>query len=45
VKEELVAELGAAFLCVDLEITLEARDDHASIEVGRLQEGSGEYSG
>ena len=29
-KEELVAELGAAFLCADLEITLEARDDHAS---------------
>ena len=29
-KEELVAELGAAFLCADLEITLEARDDHSS---------------
>jgi antirestriction protein ArdC len=29
-KEELVAELGAAFLCADLELTLEARDDHAS---------------
>lgn len=29
-KEELVAELGAAFLCADLEITLEARDDHAA---------------
>ncbi|MCA9400696.1 MAG: hypothetical protein KC713_03655 [Candidatus Omnitrophica bacterium] len=29
-KEELVAELGAAFLCADLEITLEARDDHTS---------------
>ncbi len=29
-KEELVAELGAAFLCADLELTLEPRDDHAS---------------
>ena len=29
-KEELVAELGAAFLCADLEITVEARDDHSS---------------
>jgi len=28
--EELVAELGAAFLCADLELTLEAREDHAS---------------
>lgn len=27
--EELVAELGAAFLCADLEITPEVRDDHA----------------
>lgn len=29
-KEELVAELGAAFICADLELVLEARDDHAS---------------
>jgi len=29
-QEELVAELGAAFLCADLEITPEVRDDHAS---------------
>lgn len=29
-KEELVAELGAAFLCADLEITLERREDHAA---------------
>jgi hypothetical protein len=29
-KEELVAELGAAFLCADLEITPEVRDDHAA---------------
>ena len=28
--EELVAELGAAFLCADLEIALEPREDHAS---------------
>jgi antirestriction protein ArdC len=28
--EELVAELGAAFLCADLELTPELRDDHAS---------------
>ncbi len=28
--EELVAELGAAFLCADLELTPEPRGDHAS---------------
>ena len=28
--EELVAELGAAFLCSDLELTPEVRDDHAA---------------
>jgi antirestriction protein ArdC len=28
--EELVAELGSAFLCADLELTLEVRDDHAA---------------
>jgi len=28
--EELVAELGAAFLCADLNLTPEVRDDHAS---------------
>jgi antirestriction protein ArdC len=28
--EELVAELGAAFLCADLELGLEAREDHAA---------------
>jgi antirestriction protein ArdC len=28
--EEIVAELGAAFLCADLELTPEVRDDHAS---------------
>lgn len=28
--EELVAELGSAFLCADLAITPEVRDDHAS---------------
>ena len=29
-KEELVAELGAAFLCADLGITPETREDHAA---------------
>jgi antirestriction protein ArdC len=29
-KEELVAELGAAFLCAGLELTPEIREDHAS---------------
>jgi antirestriction protein ArdC len=29
-REELVAELGAAFLCADLELTAEVREDHAS---------------
>jgi antirestriction protein ArdC len=28
-REELVAELGAAFLCADLGITPEIREDHA----------------
>jgi antirestriction protein ArdC len=28
--EELVAELGSAFLCADLQITLQIREDHAS---------------
>ena len=27
-REELVAELGSAFLCADLEITPEVREDH-----------------
>lgn len=30
VREELVAELGSAFLCADLGITPEVRDDHAA---------------
>jgi len=29
-QEELVAELGSAFLCADLELTPEIREDHAS---------------
>lgn len=29
-REELVAEIGAAFLCADLSITLEPRPDHAA---------------
>jgi antirestriction protein ArdC len=28
--EELVAELGAAFVCADLDLTLEPREDHAA---------------
>jgi antirestriction protein ArdC len=29
-REELVAELGAAFLCADLELDLQPREDHAA---------------
>lgn len=29
-REELVAELGAAFLCADLKLALEPREDHAA---------------
>jgi hypothetical protein len=29
-EEELVAELGSAFLCADLELALTPREDHAS---------------
>jgi antirestriction protein ArdC len=29
-REELVAELGSAFLCADLGITPETREDHAA---------------
>ena len=32
--EELVAELGASFLCSDLELALEPRADHASYVAG-----------
>lgn len=35
--EELVAELGAAFLCADLEITPEIREDHAAYIASWLQ--------
>jgi antirestriction protein ArdC len=35
--EELVAELGAAFLCADLAITPETRDDHAAYIVSWLE--------
>ena len=35
--EELVAELGAAFLCAALELTPETRDDHASYLANWLQ--------
>lgn len=33
--EELVAEMGSAFLCADFGITPELRDDHASY-IGNL---------
>ncbi|MCV0381739.1 zincin-like metallopeptidase domain-containing protein [Nitratireductor sp.] len=36
-KEELVAELGAAFLCADLELKLEDRNDHAAYISSWLQ--------
>ena len=36
-KEELVAELGSAFLCADLGITPEVRDDHAAYIATWLQ--------
>jgi antirestriction protein ArdC len=36
-REELVAELGAAFLCADLGITPEPREDHASYLAHWLQ--------
>ncbi|WP_342028817.1 ArdC family protein [Aliiruegeria lutimaris] len=35
--EELVAELGAAFLCADLELTPQIRDDHAPYIDGWLR--------
>ena len=33
-REELVAELGAAFLAADLGLTLEPREDHAAYVAG-----------
>jgi antirestriction protein ArdC len=36
-REELVAELGAAFLCADLEIKPEVQEDHASYIATWLQ--------
>lgn len=35
--EELVAEIGSAFLCADLQITPEVREDHASYIKGWLK--------
>jgi antirestriction protein ArdC len=35
--EELVAEMGAAFLCADLGITPETRDDHAAYMASWLE--------
>ena len=36
-REELVAELGAAFLCADLGVTPDVRDDHAAYIAPRLK--------
>lgn len=36
-REELVAELGSAFLCADLELTNEIREDHASYLAAWIQ--------
>ena len=36
-REELVAELGAAFLCADLRLALEPREDHAAYVASWLQ--------
>jgi antirestriction protein ArdC len=36
-REELVAELGSAFLCADLGITPETREDHAAYIVSWLK--------
>jgi len=36
-REELVAELGSAFLCADLELTPEVQEDHASYLATWLQ--------
>lgn len=36
--EELVAELGAAFLCADLQVSAVVRDDHAGYLAGWLSE-------
>ena len=35
--EELVAELGSAFLCADLDLTPEVREDHAAYIVNWLE--------
>lgn len=36
-REELVAEIGAAFLCADLDISIEPREDHATYLNGWLK--------
>ena len=36
-REELVAELGAAFLCADLQLSLSPRPDHAEYISGWLE--------
>jgi antirestriction protein ArdC len=37
-RKKLVAEIGAAFLCADLGITPETRDDHAAYIASWLPE-------
>jgi antirestriction protein ArdC len=41
--EELVAELGSAFLCADLGVTAEPRDDHSSYLASWLKLWRGEH--
>ena len=41
--EELVAEIGAAFLCADLGITPETREDHAAYIQSWLELWRGEH--
>ena len=36
-RKELIAELGAAFVCADLDVTLELRPDHAKCIAGWLE--------
>jgi antirestriction protein ArdC len=41
--EELVAELGSAFLCADLDLTPEIREDHAAYIANWLELWRGEH--
>jgi antirestriction protein ArdC len=42
--EELVAELGSAFLCADLDLTPEIREDHAAYIANWLELWRGEHN-